>query len=134
MKASKIKELSESCRAAAARAKTNAATACDLAALCDADLAARTLARANDPRGMLLRVAVDAAAAALESGSGSGGPIQSRLDSHHWDLGFLRVESDFEVVSVIDGDVLCRAEDAETELRLIGREEVRVRFGDGLPD
>ena len=132
MKASKIKELSESCRAVAARAKADAATARDLAALCDADLAARTLARANDPRGMLLRVAVDAAAAALESGS--GGPIQSRLDSHHWDLGFLRVESDFEVVSVIDGDVLCRAEDAETELRLIGREEVRVRFGDGLPD
>ena len=131
MKAKDISTLAELCRAIEARAKADSTTARDLAALRDADFSARTLARTDNPGAVELRVTIDAAVNALESGK--GGAIKSRLDSHHWDLGFMRVESDFEVVSVIDGDVLCRAEDEETELRLIGREEVRVEFGDGLP-
>ena len=131
MKAKDISALAELCRAIEARAKADFTTACDLAALRDADFSARILARTENPGAVELRVTIDAAVNALESGK--GGAIKSRLDSHHWDLGFMRVESDFEVVSVIDGDVLCRAEDEETELCLIGREEVRVEFGDGLP-
>ena len=131
MKAKDISALAELCRAIEARAKADFTTARDLAALRDADFSARILARTDNPGAVELRVTIDAAVNALESGK--GGAIKSRLDSHHWDLGFMRVESDFEVVSVIDGDVLCRAEDEETELRLIGREEVRVEFGDGLP-
>ena len=131
MKAKDISALAELCRAIEARAKADSITARDLAALRDADFSARTLARTDNPGALELRVTIDAAVNALESGKGEA--IKSRLDSHHWDLGFMRVESDFEVVSVIDGDVLCRAEDAETELRLIGREEVRVEFGEGLP-
>ena len=130
MEAGQISELAESCRAIAARAKMDAIAARDLAALRDADCAVRRLGRAEDSALRELRAATDAAVSALENRP--DGVIQSRLDSHHWDVGFLRVESDFQVVSVIDGDVLCR--DDEDELRLIGRDEVRVEFGDELPD
>ena len=123
---------SDSCRAIESRAKNDVATAQDLATLRDADSAARILSRAGEHIATELRAATNAAVAALEARD--GGPIKSRLDSHHWDKGFLEVESGFEVVSVIDGDVLCQVEDDEVELRLIDREEVRVHFGGGIPD
>lgn len=132
VRAKEVDAVSGLCRAIALRAKSGAVVARDLAVLCDADSAARVLARTNNSGAAELRGAVDAAVAALESRR--GGAVGSRLDSHHWDLGFLRVESEFEVLAVVDGDVLCRDEDGETMLRLIGRDEVRVEFGDGAPD
>ena len=127
METANIVGLSASCRAIELRAKADVVAAADLAVLRDADSAARILARMNHPRSAELRGAVDSALAVLESRP--GGPIKSRVDSHYWDLGFLRVEEDFEVVAVVDGDVLCRERDEESELILIGWESVRVDFG-----
>ena len=57
----------------------------------------------------------------------SGGNIQSRPDSHHWDQGLCEIESAARVIYAAEGHVLCAecGDNNEDSLALYSPEEVR---------
>ena len=124
-----IAEIEKTCREIKERRTAQCVTVDDLDRCEQTDKAIRRLENAEHSDAIRLRAEMDNLADVL------GGAIQSRLDSHYWDRGFLELESEREIIYAADGYALVRAEDDDDNLVVlcIPPEEIRT-IGGAPPD